>query len=75
MTVLVCPQNATLPNMTNILLTASEMASGMAYVHSLGILHGDLKGIAASCTPAQQPDICLFPGLLFLLLPASSGGV
>ena len=34
--------------MASILLTASEMASGMAYVHSLGILHGDLKGEGVS---------------------------
>ncbi|KAK9824876.1 hypothetical protein WJX74_002458 [Apatococcus lobatus] len=37
-------KNVFIPNMASILLTARELASGMAYVHSLGILHGDLKG-------------------------------
>ena len=32
------------PNMEVILATAEEIASGMAFLHSQGIIHGDLTG-------------------------------
>ena len=32
------------PNMDMILATAEEVASGMAFLHSQGIIHGDLTG-------------------------------
>lgn len=33
-----------LPNMDTILVTAEEIASGMAFLHSQGVIHGDLTG-------------------------------
>ena len=38
------------PNMDMILATAEEIASGMAFLHTQGIIHGDLTGgeLAAS---------------------------
>ena len=32
------------PNMDTILVTAEEIAAGMAFLHSQGIIHGDLTG-------------------------------
>lgn len=32
------------PNMDTILVTAEEIATGMAFLHSQGIVHGDLTG-------------------------------
>jgi hypothetical protein len=32
------------PNMDMVLTTAEEIASGMAFLHSQGIVHGDLTG-------------------------------
>lgn len=32
------------PNVRTLLTTAAEIASGMAFLHSRGITHGDLSG-------------------------------
>ena len=46
------------PNMDMILATAEEIASGMAFLHSQGIIHGDLTGgeveLAASGAPLDR---------------------
>lgn len=36
------------PNMDMVLTTAEEIASGMAFLHAQGIVHGDLTGGARS---------------------------
>ena len=34
----------TKPDLVNVLLTAQEIASALAYLHKLDVLHGDLTG-------------------------------
>ncbi|KAK9825366.1 hypothetical protein WJX81_004837 [Elliptochloris bilobata] len=48
------------PNMDMILVTAQEIASGMAFLHSHGIIHGDLTGgnILLTSWPANQHGFC-----------------
>ena len=60
-----------LPDLICILATAREIASGMAHLHSLDILHGDLtslnvllassdldnRGFVAKVRPANQADV------------------
>ncbi len=41
------------PNMATVLATAGEIASGMAHLHSRGIVHGDLSsGLSTSTSCA-----------------------
>lgn len=52
-------QDATsgMPNVLAVLLTAREIASGMAYLHSSGALHGDLSAfnvLLASATGGEE---------------------
>ena len=39
-----CSNPDSLPNMHAVLLTAQEVASAMQFLHSQGIVHGDLSG-------------------------------
>ena len=42
-----------LPDLTPILATAREIASGMAHLHSLNILHGDLTSLNVLLTSSD----------------------
>ena len=44
------------PDVTVILTTATEIASGMAFLHEHGIIHGDLTGGMVLCLrePSRQ---------------------
>ena len=48
------------PDVPVILTTATEIASGMAFLHEHGIVHGDLTGGMTFCLRQAQHS-CLLP--------------
>ena len=56
-----------LPNMPVILATAQEIASGMAFLHQHGIVHGDLTGGAVLSPLRAFAGYSRLPYGMFLL--------
>jgi serine/threonine protein kinase len=66
------PQIEAPPDLAVILSTAREIATAMAFLHDLDIVHGDLTGGGSSCLPLRLQSSMVFKAVM---LPEVNGSV